>query len=484
MNETNLKKKLNSVGALLRNRPSLTDRIMTEINQRDIEPTPWSLRVFLRPEISVSFAGVILVVMLVFVFSGPRSLCAQVNRALLSARSVHIVGQTMRDGNLVPAYEVWYMRDTGVIEQSNKRMRIDNGHYQWMIDESKRRVIKKASEDAFGVVGKLLSGEEFEHLLAGESKGATEINGVPCRVYSDFYLDGTSKMEVWIDERNRAHGYRETRLNDEGHWIISELSSIYYNVDIDPARFTPQFSDDYTIKDLTPPVDGGRSLSERYQLDTALFSQETMGLIFAVHRITRCDDDMVYVVASIRPTETTINELGAIVTEPGKYSHLYGDFNFYHKGKQLENGTWQSIQSWCVADMRDHGLAVHHEIHLLQGEWPDSLTEFDISPTIHTRWKLREKWESEGKEPYHRYQPMTTMELPDERIPFEEALKEIYTEAEALQPISSYIILKHGLTPDPEKKDMRNVHTDHPSNIDLEDFIRASKVLFERFRDQ
>ena len=93
-------------------------------------------------------------------------------------------------------------------------------------------------------------------------------------------------------------------------------------------------------------VEAENVFEERFALETAICTQESLGMIVAVHEVERVEDDMCFVTFSTRASEDTIRRHGPIRSiENGRHKNgsvAYGDFNFYMPGKRVGENEWQA----------------------------------------------------------------------------------------------------------------------------------------------
>ena len=306
-----------------------------------VTPTSRSRRWAVPSLVGIAASIVVAIVVCLSVFSRSTSLYAKALEALRESRTVHIVGRELQDDQWVKRAEVWYDKDQGVREwsQSGNRttIRIDDGTFQWHHVLGRTSAIRSHSVDPVGlaVAKALLPSKAVMEQFEPDPTGDREIAGVPCRMLAYTNDAKTYRTHLWMDSRYRLHRSEKYRLV-EGQWRQTDLAEARYDLAIRTARFQPDFGDQVKI------VEAENLFEERFAVETAIYSQEVLGMVVAVHEVKRVEDDMCFVTFSTRASEETIRRHGPIRSiENGRHrngSIAYGDFNFHVPGKRVENG--------------------------------------------------------------------------------------------------------------------------------------------------
>ncbi len=483
-----LESKLEQLAQTIHTGPSMTDRVMAAIENRSIAPVTFRDRLsqwLVRPAVSVPAYVLIAGMIWILFFNNPGTLYAQVLKAVKAAQTVHVTGKAQQGSQWEPAYEIWYKRNVGVVEQTYRNretfVRIDNGKFQWKYSSGKKSATKTLSEDPVGVVSKILNHEEFRHLLSGEPADATSIDGIPCQRYQSVNTEHSIRTEVWIDERKLPLLYKETRLLEDGSERVVEHCRFEYNVPIDDSRFEPDFGPDVTVKEIIPTGDGKALYEQRFSLENAIYSEEVMGLVYAVHELKRFDDRLVFLLSSLRPSEETIREFGPTISKKKLDITGYGSYHMYMKGKKTESGGWRVCQKRNLASINHDGLVICYDLMILKGDWPEKIETFDICPYIRTQGKLWEKYEKEGKKPHHNYQPLVTLPLPREDAPLSDIVSAVYMEMLSLEPLVSRPQLYLRAVQKPDEPKYYTVSNRPPSRLTNEEFLEEVMADYERY---
>ncbi|RJP25956.1 MAG: hypothetical protein C4527_16250 [Candidatus Omnitrophota bacterium] len=418
--------------------------------------------------------------------SQPTSLYAQVTKTLERAERLHIVGHTFQRGEWSIACEIWHQKGKGYAIHYNHHGRretvIDDGVHQWKYREGDSSAVRTKNRDSHMMreIEEVLNLREFERILATASIGTQIIRDHECHVYE--WRDQTYRAVVYIDADKRAHRFEDFSRQDKEEWIRQEIQDFYYDVDIDPSLFEPDFGPNVNIVNAENQLD---LLMNLVKLDDAVFKKEEFGHIFAVHEIQRVEGGIVYLLCSLRPTDATIRECGPILPSD---STGYGDFHFVTASKQLDNGNWRSYQPWDFAEVNHQGLSVMWYVLIQKGEWPEEVNECYLDVYFHTRGKLQQTYEAKGIPSYQRFRTYGTLSLPANDISISDALAKIYEEVEAIAPGVRYncIRLSYGLEPSektgPNGEKTSAVLASTPRQMTKSDFINEGSALIRRFR--
>jgi len=463
-------------------------------------PTPRSRRWAVPSLVAVALGIVVAVVVFFSVFSSSTSLYAKALEALRKSQTVHIVGRERQGDQWVKRVEVWYDKDRGVREwiQSGDRttIRIDDGTFQWHHVLGRTSAIRSRSVDPVGlVVAKVLLPskavmERFEH----DPTGDREIDGVACRMLAYTNDAKTHRTRLWIDGRNRFRRSEKHRLI-EGQWRETVVAEAKYDVAIHAASFRPDFGDEVKI------VEAENLFEERFAVETAIYSQEALGMVVAVHEVKRVEDDMCFVTFSTRASEDTVRRFGPIRSiENGRHKHgslAYGDFNFHVPGKRVGDNEWQVHQPMELATYYKDGVQIHWALVIQKGTWPEHVDTFEFGGIVHTGMALREEREKQGLPTYRRFNPMTILPLPQHSTPLKDIVEQVYGETCLLEPFAFQLSLNLQSQPlteqevqqhiqmgdsEREARSLERVPVVSPSRISLENWEADVRANIERLR--
>jgi hypothetical protein len=405
------------------------------------------------------------------VFSNSTSLYAKAVTALQKAQTVHIVGRERQGDQWVKVMEVWYGKDRGVRElrQSGDQtaIRIDDGTFQWHHVLGQTSAIRSRSVDPVGsVVAKvLLPSKDVMRQFKPDPTGDRAIDGVPCRMLAYTNDAKTRRTHLWIDGRNRLLRSEKYRLI-EGQWCQTVLAEAQYDVAIRTATFLPDFGDQVKI------IEAEHLFEERFSVETAIHSQEVLGMVVAVHELNRVEDDMFFVTFSTRASEDTLRRFGPLSSiEDGRHKHgsnAYGDFTFRLPGKRVSEKEWQVYQTMELATYYKDGTRVHWALVIQKGTWPEHVEEFEFGGIVHTRMALREEREKRDLPTYKQFYPMIVLPLPEHSTPLEEIMEQVYHETCLLEPFAFQLSLHLQSQPFTEQEVQQHIrqgHSEHEARL-------------------
>jgi len=454
----------------------LRDELMESLPPLATPATPRSRpRRWAVPSLVGIAASIVVAVVVCFsVLSNSTSLYAKALEALRKSQTVHIVGQQLQGDQWVKRVEVWYDKDQGVREwrQSEDRttIRIDDGTFQWHHILGRSSATRSRSVDPVGmlVAKALLPSKAVMERFEPDPTGDREIDGVACRMLAYTNDAKTYRTHLWIDGRNRLRRSEKYRWI-EGEWRQTTLAEARYDAAIHTASFRPDFGDEVKI------VEVENLFEERFAVETAIYSQEVLGMVVAVHEVKRVEDDMFFVTYSTRASEDTVRRLGPLRSiENGRHkngSMAYGDFSFYHPGKRVGENDWQVHHSMTLATYYKDGTEVHWMLVIPKGTWPEHVDKFEFSGSVNTRFALREEREKQGLPTYKRFNPMTIFPLPQHSTPLEDIVEQVYGETCLLEPFAfqlSLCLKSQPVTSEDEGSPPSTAPTVSPSRISLE----------------
>ena len=474
-----IREALARMGGLVTPPASFEDGVMRRIERRPGAPTLRFRRMrrwMMRSTIGAAACVLIGLVVWFGLVKAPETLYGQVLAAIEKVGTVHLVVKEHRDGQWVKLAEAWYERGVGCAEyeyrDNNVKMRIDNGTYQWSHRSDQDFAVRARSKGKLRLVEKTLRANarvlEDEKRFKRDPSGDKEINGVKCRLYVRTYPKKTTEVHLWIDGADRMRRWERRRQRD-GKWETYQVVNVQYEVPIDRSRFQGKFGPSVRMIVATDLMEA------RFGLEKAVFKKDLMGLVFAVHELRRCDNGMIYVVCSIRPSQAVIRELGAIssVTMGRK---VYGDFQLDSSWRRVNGKEW-SYQPIRLGELYHDGVQVTWVLLDPLGAWPKDAETCELSVYAHTRGKLQEKRKQAGLEWWRRFRPLAELALPAEKLPLKEALEKVHADALAAEPLDGYVGL---LEASRQRKDgtRSRVHR-RPSEISPEQFADEIEREFE-----
>jgi hypothetical protein len=202
-------------------------------------------------------------VWLVYTAAVSQTLYAQVMGAIDAARTIEMVGASLRDGKWIKDMDVRYERGLGVVEYTYRNgrtfSRLDNGMYVWTKRGRSCRPVRSNGSDPLGAVRKVFRGaarllqdpEDFTRKRDGDKR----LDGVWCKLYvladsrsarAQKPADAGQQQKApdirilsWIDRRGRMRRWYEQRRRD-GAWQTYRIVHIKYGVPVSRCLFTPR----------------------------------------------------------------------------------------------------------------------------------------------------------------------------------------------------------------------------------------------------
>lgn len=382
-----------------------------------------------RPAAGLVAAAAIFVVALLFlVGDGQQTLCAQALKAMAQARTLHVTTREYRDGQPVKDQEIWYDRKAGMLEQERYEnrtdVRIDNGQYEWRYAKGGAYAGRQKSyRDNDELMMELCAGwRNFDPRRT--VSGDTLIAGLACKMY--VLSDSGWSYSIWADEGSRVRRVEQTHTGQpwEGETRLS--MEIEYDVAIDPQRFEPPF--DPTVK----VVDPRRLIEQQYPLDTALFTRETLGFTFAVHRLELGREGFKYLVCSNRLTDRTRQQIDA--THP---------WTFYGSADLREvPASWSGDRVELLARMSNQGICVDWYLLLPTGGKEAVTAGCDVNVEVTTANQLEKGLKANGSPTREDFRLVITKEkLRQTQARLADLLGEIHALGEQLDPIVHSFLL-------------------------------------------
>ena len=282
--------------------PSVVDAVMARIECVRIEPA--GRRRLGRQVALVASAAALLFIVATWllVFATPRTLQAQIQKALAKAGAAHIVISFLDGKDVRRQGEIWYSREFGFRAESPDEITFDDGERQlsWRPNADQDPVIvsRRPGGDAIRMVTESFQLEKIPadwnrtraHEFDREFKGgACEAYVVTPPAPNAFRLvvltDGQDRI-VWLEHQRQA----------DGKWTSGREISIEYEVPVDAGKFAANIPAGAKI------VDAGGLVEELFPLEKALATSTAEGLLFAVHDVRRVDDRTYFIMSSVRGT--------------------------------------------------------------------------------------------------------------------------------------------------------------------------------------
>ena len=210
---------------------------------------------------------------------------------------------------------------------------------RWQYSSGNKYAIQSNNINPDYFINKLLNISPTQEFVR-EASGDKFIDGFQCKLYISYNDTKTNQKSMWLDEENRVRYTEYSYQKQDGSWQRN-YSHFKYDIPVDTKVFARDFGPNVTI------IDAEKMLDEAFSIDKAIFSEETLGLIFAVHDAELCKDGTVYLVCSVRPDKNSLH----IVKQRDPRTYNFGRLVFpvgnnvelaqaYHNGIEIK---WYAI---------------------------------------------------------------------------------------------------------------------------------------------
>ena len=387
-------------------------------------PSIW--KIIMKSKITkLATAAIIMIGVLglfIVIGNGQKTLYAQVMTALEKANTCYVVGKQLRDGRWEKGIEAWYQHDAGVVEETwrdNKLLskRIDNGQYMWLYRPGNDIVTRSESLDPVGIVADILDIRKITEKTIRDPGNDKVFNSERYFAYVSFNEEDTHQILIWLDEMKRLHEWEKRRVVNDSQWRTFRAGRVEYNIEVDSGIFAAEFGPDVKI------VEVDKILDEYFSLDEVIFAREELGLVFAVHELKRCQDDLIYTVCSIRPTGLTRKK----VKSSGTRVSDYGSFTIRNAWRSLDDyGRGRSFDPIGLARAYHAGLDVQWVLFLPKGFEPEGPKECEFEIYISTTGNLRKERTKDGLTIEQNFESMAILPLPEEQVVLQKVMDDTY----------------------------------------------------------
>jgi hypothetical protein len=417
-------------------------------------------RIIMKSKITKLTAAAVVVLVLFLLFGDAQTtLYAQVIEALKKVRTVHVIKSGLEEGVWEKQTEVWYSESKGVVEtywldgQIN-RVHIDNGEYMWVFLPNSNTVKRSISIDPIGSVAGLLESNSLEGKAAREPSYDKLVDGILCKAYAHSNKANTRHTRIWLDETSLIRAWQKNRFLKEGHWETYRTGHAQYNIELDPNLFLPNYGAKVTVYEVDTMLD------KYFGLDKAVFTRQALGLVFAVHEIRKCEENIVYAVCSVRPTNETRREIRPC----GLNTWDYGRFHVRTAWRTNTSGEEYFYQPIYLAEVYHTGLQIRSMLLLPKGSWPEEVEKCELEVRISIVGDaLKKKRAAEGLPCDKKFNPITVLPLPKTKTNLEHIIVEAYTVTKKLEQYVAYDKLTLKSVPFTDKE-MEDWVRKHPSD--------------------
>jgi hypothetical protein len=413
---------------------------------RQTKPTETRLdiwRIVMKSKITTfsAAAAAMVVVGILFLFGGgQKTLYAQIAEAFEKVQTLHAVFEEYRDGRWFKEHEIWYDRQAGIIEQERYEehtdIRIDNGQQEWRYSVSGGLVAQDASYRDMDTYARDFCIDWLRFDPNREPAGDKLVGGVPCRMY--VLSDPHQQCRIWVDEKKRVRGAELMRRSFEQE--IESRLTVEYDVPVGSNRFLPPSGPDAKTIDVTQYIE------QQFPLETAIFSRETMGLVFAVHRLEHCDNGLKYLVCSNRLTDETLPKL-----DDGNPWNYYGQFRLFAR--------WDDVSEMnldrpiLLARMKHDGIQLDWYVLLSADNKTKQAPMCDVDVVVSTANQLKQWCRAKGLPTNDKFRLNVPVQEPaGEQLSLEEIAHEVYSLGSLYDPmVHSFLLTAVVKTPAGER---------------------------------
>jgi hypothetical protein len=400
----------------------------------ETQPNVW--RIIMNNKMTkFAVAAVIMAGVFLFFVSSQRSLYAQVTKSIESAKTIHVISESLKDGKWSKTSEVWYGADQGIVESSWKNgershIRIDNGQYMWIYNQGNSFAKRSKTVDPIGVAKKILNTEKFKNDAVREPSKDKVVNSVNYSAYTLSNPKKTWQMTSWLDDNNRVRCWEKMRLLESGQWRKYRIAKVTYDIELDSKVFLPDFGKDVEIFEV------GKKMVGHFKLDEAIFIKEELGLVFAIHELVKCDAGLM-AVSSIRPADKWKH---LAKTREGRIAiYNYASYQFGSNWRRIgKYGRGHSSEPISMAVLYQSDLEVQWTFFMPRGFDLQDEDKWEFEVYLNTHGKLAEERKQAGLPVRERFKPMGSVDLPEESTSLNEILNKIYLAASELEPFTNY----------------------------------------------
>jgi hypothetical protein len=240
------------------------------------------------------------------------------------------------------------------------------------------------------------------------------------------FSDAGCSYSVWVDGAGRVRRVEQTQRGspEEGETRLS--MEIEYDVPIDPQRFEPPSAPEAKV------VEPRRLIEQQYPLDTALFTRETLGFTFAVHRLELCREGLKFLVCSNRLTEEARQKIDA--------AHPWAFYGSADLRELPGNSSCDRVEP--LARMSNEGICLSWYLLLPAGGKGAEAAGCDVNVEISTANQLEKKLDAAGSPTRETFR----LSIPKEKsrqasASLRDLLGDLFTQGEQLDPLVHSFLL-------------------------------------------
>ena len=237
-----------------------------------------------------------------------NSLYAQALQAMEDAHTVHRVFKSIAgaDQPAKVAVESWCEHGVGYRVDLPDEVRMANTEHLWTYRKQGKLAFRSDDPDINKMIDRELDLKQMLEELRrlGFERFAEQDEKIDGRQLTAYLLTkinqvppgapGPGATRHCVSRRQVAHRAHPAGNAQGDQWVANVLIEWEYDVPIDRKLFEPDFGDGVKI------VDAAAGFDELVRLDNAVYQDERRGIIFAIHRLERFENDGILVVSSVR----------------------------------------------------------------------------------------------------------------------------------------------------------------------------------------
>jgi len=450
----------------------------TQRESVEIEPSTWRMALSSRMiKLAAAAAAVIIIASLFVTLSIPRTLYAQIAAALDDVQTLHVI-VTYQDGQQRIDSEIWYDREAGLSKfdyhNGKKFVRIYDGSHMWQYSSGNNSAVRTSHINPDYFMMELLNISPSQDFVR-EPASDKFIDGFQCHLYVSSNNDNTRQTRMWLDEANHVRHTDALYLRQDGSWQRSYVADFKYDIPVDRYVFLTDFGPNVKI------IDAENLLEERFAPKNAIYTEESIGLTFAIHEMEQCQDGSIFVVSSVRPTDSSRQ----VVTQRDPRVYNFGHFSL-NPGRYANNKS--SLPPIELAKTYHNGIEIKWYILLNCRSQLARTDECNLWAIILNCGQLERHRKADGLEVWKSLRPTVTLSKTYRAIG--EIIEEVYSQAQILEPILATVCLdlSRERVPDPTGQSrtgkMYRQRTIAPSEISLDEYTYEIMTEINRLKNR
>jgi len=443
-----------------------------------IEPSIWRMVLSSRTiKLAATAAAIIIIVSLFVTLSVPKTLYAQIAEALDDVRTLYMV-VTYQEGQQRVDSEIWYDREAGLsrfdYRDGKKFVRIYDGSHLCQYSSGNDFAVRTSHINPDYFIRELLNISPSQDFVR-EPAGDKVIDGFQCRLYVSSNNDNTRQTRMWLDGTKRVRHTDALYLGKDGLWQTSYVAEFKYDVPVERYVFLTDFGANVRI------IDAENLLEEQFSAQKAVFAQESLGLTFAIHNVEQCQDGSIFVVTSIRPTDSSRR----VVTQRNPRVYNFGHHSLY-PGSYI-NEAVRPLNPAELAQSYHNGIEVKWYILVNAGPEVLKIDKCQLWAIMSNDGELQHYRKAKGLEVGKSLRPTVALTKTSRTI--KEIIKEVYSQAQILEPILATVRLdiSRERVPDPTGRSrtgqLYRQRTVAPSQISLDEYTYEIMTDINRLKN-